>query len=272
MEFFLKRVVSINKDTGHEIAVSASSKLKHLKRKKFSMIYLYLKTHNVTGLKYLGKTIKDPLQYKGSGTVWMRHIKKHGYDVKTEILFQSTDKDTFKEVALKYSKELNIVESKEFANLTYEEGQGGSTLKNRIAITDGVDIKFIKKTDKIPDGWSKGGVTMKTKTKEKIRKSRIGKTQSKETKEKISKKNKGRNTGPSEKKKIAMNKPEVVKKLADAMRGKLANNRKSFVLNGVHYDSIRQCHEVAGISKHQIRKHLKRVVSINKDIDIHKVL
>ena len=24
------------------------------------MIYIYLKTHNITGLKYLGKTIKNP--------------------------------------------------------------------------------------------------------------------------------------------------------------------------------------------------------------------
>ena len=28
---------------------------------------------------YFGKTTKpDPIAYKGSGTVWLRHIKKHG--------------------------------------------------------------------------------------------------------------------------------------------------------------------------------------------------
>ena len=50
-------------------------------------IYLYKKTHNITGLKYLGKTkSKDPYKYKGSGTMWSSHIKKYGYNVTTEIL------------------------------------------------------------------------------------------------------------------------------------------------------------------------------------------
>lgn len=41
------------------------------------MIYLYVKTHNITGLKYLGKTNnKDPHSYKGSGKYWILHCKK----------------------------------------------------------------------------------------------------------------------------------------------------------------------------------------------------
>ena len=91
------------------------------------MIYLYIKTHNITGLKYLGKTTSDPFKYKGSGTVWQRHIAKHGNDVTTQILFLSESKDEFKIRALEISKQLDIVESKDFANLCYEEGQGGNT-------------------------------------------------------------------------------------------------------------------------------------------------
>lgn len=30
--------------------------------------YLYVKQHTITGLKYFGKTIKDPYVYPGSGT------------------------------------------------------------------------------------------------------------------------------------------------------------------------------------------------------------
>jgi transposase len=57
-------------------------------------IYLYVKTHNKTGLKYLGKTTsKDPHKYKGSGTYWLSHIKKHGYDVSTEIIKETFSKD-----------------------------------------------------------------------------------------------------------------------------------------------------------------------------------
>ena len=92
-----------------------------------STIYLYLKTHNQTGLKYLGKTIKDPNLYTGSGVYWKSHLKKHGNDVKTEILFKTSNKEEFNRVALEYSYKYNIVESSEFANLTYEEGQGGNT-------------------------------------------------------------------------------------------------------------------------------------------------
>ena len=89
-------------------------------------IYLYLKTHNKTGLKYLGKTEQDPYKYKGSGRVWQDHLKKHGYDVTTKILYETDSLDDFINVALDYSNKWNIVESKEFANLVPEAGQSGT--------------------------------------------------------------------------------------------------------------------------------------------------
>jgi len=91
------------------------------------IIYLYIKTHNITGLKYLGKTVQDPFQYRGSGQRWSNHLRKHGNDVSTEILFKTTDKDEFKRVALEYSKTYDIVKSKKFANLMEENGCGGVT-------------------------------------------------------------------------------------------------------------------------------------------------
>jgi hypothetical protein len=90
-------------------------------------IYLYLKTHQITGLKYLGKTENDPYSYKGSGVYWKNHIKKHGNNVTTEVIYNTTDKKEFERVALEYSRKLNIVESTEFANLIEESGQGGIT-------------------------------------------------------------------------------------------------------------------------------------------------
>lgn len=50
------------------------------------IISLYIKTHNITGLKYFGKTIKNPLKYKGSGKYWKRHLAIHGNDVTTEVV------------------------------------------------------------------------------------------------------------------------------------------------------------------------------------------
>ena len=95
------------------------------------LIYLYIKTHNKTGLKYLGKTTSDPYTYNGSGVIWKTHLKKHGYDITTEVIFQTSDKLLFKETALEYSKKFNIVESNDWANLTFEEGQGGATYGNK---------------------------------------------------------------------------------------------------------------------------------------------
>lgn len=91
------------------------------------MIILYVKTHNKTGLKYLGKTTRDPHKYPGSGLHWKRHLKKHGNDVKTEILYQTECEKDFREKALYYSDLFNIVDSKEWANMREETGHGGFT-------------------------------------------------------------------------------------------------------------------------------------------------
>jgi len=88
-------------------------------------IYLYKKTHNKTGLNYLGKTIQDPYTYKGSGKRWGNHINKHGYDVTTEILRECKTNEEVKEWGLYYSALWNVVESREWANLKEEYGDGG---------------------------------------------------------------------------------------------------------------------------------------------------
>lgn len=91
------------------------------------MIYLYVKTHNKTGLKYLGKTVnKDPHSYKGSGKVWRDHCSKHGFDYTTDIIFQSESIDDIRKQGIYYSELWNVVESKGWANLMREEGSGGA--------------------------------------------------------------------------------------------------------------------------------------------------
>lgn len=89
-------------------------------------IYLYKKTHNKTGLQYLGKTTKDPHKYKGSGEHWIPHIKKHGYDVTTEILRECLTNEEVKHWGLHYSTLWNVVEDGNWANLKPEEGDGGN--------------------------------------------------------------------------------------------------------------------------------------------------
>ena len=94
------------------------------------MIILYLK-ESPLGLKYLGKCVNtDPYKYKGSGTVWKRHLKTHNIssnDIKTTILFETEDKEKLIQMGLYYSKLWDVVNSKEFANLIPEQGDGGNT-------------------------------------------------------------------------------------------------------------------------------------------------
>ena len=93
--------------------------------------YLYIKTSPL-GLKYLGKTTKDPYTYMGSGIIWKRHIRKHNLtynDIKTEIVFETNNSDELISKGLELSTLYNVVESKEWANLRQESGDGGDTSK-----------------------------------------------------------------------------------------------------------------------------------------------
>lgn len=96
----------------------------------FKPTYLYIKTHKITGLKYFGKTTRNPNTYLGSGIRWRAHLKKHGTEVITEILNNGqayTDEKIFKEDAMNFSNKFNIVNSNEWANLMIEQGSGGDT-------------------------------------------------------------------------------------------------------------------------------------------------
>ena len=90
-------------------------------------IYLYVKTHSVTGLKYLGQTSqKDPHKYPGSGTRWIHHVRKHGYKYSTEIIKECSNKDELREWGIYYSNLWNIVNDSSWANLKPEEADGGT--------------------------------------------------------------------------------------------------------------------------------------------------
>jgi hypothetical protein len=91
-----------------------------------SIYTLYIKRHQITGLKYLGYTSAlDPISYRGSGKYWSLHIKKHGYLVDTETLYKTSNINEIKELGSYYSELWNIVESADWANLKPESGNGG---------------------------------------------------------------------------------------------------------------------------------------------------
>lgn len=82
-----------------------------------------IKSHNVTGLKYLCITKRaDWEDYTGSGGFWKNHLKIHGTDISTHLLFESDDYDEFVTMCYFCSDFYNVVESDEFANLVPEHG------------------------------------------------------------------------------------------------------------------------------------------------------
>ena len=177
------------------------------------MIYLYVKTHKKTGLKYLGKTIAvDPHKYKGSGVVWKDHCSKYGYDYSTEILFESEDIAQIAQQGRYYSNLWNIVESTDWANLKAEEGDGGYcensvtpeanakrsaslkgrtfTAEHRKKLSEANKGKYWHSEETKKAAAKKASLKLKGKKKpdgfgEKIRQANVGKTMSDESKIKM---------------------------------------------------------------------------------------
>jgi len=88
------------------------------------IIYLYKKTHMITGLNYLGKTKQDPYKYLGSGKNWKKHINQHGRFVDTEILKECITQEELSYWGRYYSKLWDVVNSSEWANIIPESGGG----------------------------------------------------------------------------------------------------------------------------------------------------
>jgi hypothetical protein len=96
-----------------------------------SIYHLYVKTHNQTKLKYLGQTIQDPYWYLGSGIEWLKHLKEYGNDISTDIIGSYNTKEELREVALLISKEFDIVNSSDWANMVPEYGVNPNLDPNR---------------------------------------------------------------------------------------------------------------------------------------------
>lgn len=103
-----------------------------------TIYYLYVKTHRITGLKYLGQTQKNPLKYKGSGLDWIAHIKQHGYNVDTEILLTTASKEERNYWGRYYSNQWQVV--------TGQDDFGNKIWANRIPETGGSSLEGTKQS------------------------------------------------------------------------------------------------------------------------------
>jgi len=184
------------------------------------MIRLLIKTHNITGHKYFCKTIKEnPYTYKGSGVEWKKHIKKYGYDVTTEIYYETENEcDELYNKAVEFSKENNIVESDKWANQVPETG---------CSFASGLPIGY-KHTDS---------------TLEKMRESALKRNpMSDKTKEKISNAHKGKQLSQEHKDKIKKRINELDYKTTDEMKKYLSDIQKGKKLTEDHLENLRAAH------------------------------
>lgn len=145
---------------------------------------LYIKTHKITGLKYLGQTKQDPHKYQGSGVDWANHLLKYGDLTYTEILYQGPSLEERNYWGRYYSKYFDVVNSQDdfgnkiWANRIPETGGGPGGILGRsrgelfrqkmliqnkgennpmfgtVWINNGVENRKIR--GEIPNGWSKG--------------------------------------------------------------------------------------------------------------------
>jgi len=214
--------------------------------KNFKPTWLYIKQHNITGLKYFGKTVrKDPIKYLGSGTYWNNHLKKHNTDITTIWCQLFTNIDELVAYAVKFSLDNNIVESSEWANLEIEDGLSGcgfSRIVTQVTIDKRVEkLKGKKRTIEQKERMRQAQLSRKQKTPEekaaisqKISNALKGRKlgpKSPEHKLKLSLLNKGKLVGPrSEETKQKMRKPKTEehrKAISEARKAKYAALRES---------------------------------------------
>lgn len=90
----------------------------------FKPTYLYIKQHTKTGKLYFGKTTKNDVEkYLGSGNHWRRHYNYHGREYVVTLWYcLFYDKEECNKFALMFSKQENIVQSKEWLNQIFETG------------------------------------------------------------------------------------------------------------------------------------------------------
>lgn len=117
----------------HEIDVSTHSNAYGI----MIIYYLYVKTHKITGLKYLGQT---SLTYPGSGIDWTLHLKEFWPAHETEILIQTVSKEDRNNWGRYYSTYFNVVNAQDdfgnkiWANRIPETGGGGPTMTSERAL------------------------------------------------------------------------------------------------------------------------------------------
>lgn len=129
---------------------------------------LYIK--ELAGVKYFGKTSRDPYKYTGSGTIWKDRIKKYGKEdiVTLWVSEVFTDPQSIHDYALAFSKANMIVESPEWANLRPENGIAGGRFINPGYPGTGRKAAITKRRLGLPTGGTKESLARALQTKKQL--------------------------------------------------------------------------------------------------------
>lgn len=229
-------------------------------------IYLYKKTHNITGLQYLGKTeAVDPHKYTGSGIYWLAHLKMHGKDYTTEIIKECNSLEELKFWGKYYSDLWDVVESNDWANLKEEVGDGGRQCeevrriigergRGRIPWNKNKQIWSDEERKRIGERTKMRGPQTQETIQKRVNKLR-GQKRTPEQCENISKSQKGRPLTESHKQSLRGRRPHVV-----------AHNRDNNLYTFIHTSGlIEYCTRTELIQKYSLTGQLlTKVISGNR--------
>jgi len=229
--------------------------------------YLYIK-ESPLGLKYLGKTEQNPQKYLGSGKRWLRHIKKHklqSLDIKTIILFETTDKEELKQKGLYFSDLYGVVLNKEWANLKPENGDGGGgkkSEKEKNKISQTMKKRKLVWSDDVIEKRNKNlkGRKMppcKEETKKKLSEMFKGKIRGVKTKETYKKANETKKKNGykiTEETKLKIKNTLLGRKRPNDVIEKLG---KKIEIDGIVYSSMSQAERILNKTRHIIKKEHK---------------
>lgn len=187
-------------------------------KNNFKPTYLYIKKCGHCDLKYFGMTTgEDPIKYKGSGSVWKAHLRKHRCRDQVVTLFCKlfTDKNKCIRFSKLFSRIANIVKSNSWANLIVEDG-----------INNGISSPNITDEMRKKMSQSHTGTKHSLERCNNISAALIGKPKSEEHRNRNSVAQKNRKDSPGRGKKISeANKGKIVSKetgdkISAALRGK----------------------------------------------------
>lgn len=91
----------------------------------FIYMIVYIVTNRINGKKYIGKQVRKPTSYLGSGILLIKAVKKYGKDAfSKQVLEQCRDKKHLADREKYWIKKLNAVSRSDFYNLA-DGGDGG---------------------------------------------------------------------------------------------------------------------------------------------------